>query len=354
MSRQRFHDHAEWLRGEGEGSDVVLSSRVRLARNFAGFSFPGRAENEDRERVAELAREHIESLGSEPGLVWVDMQQLDNEERAVLVERHLVSSQLAKGKGPRGVAVSHPDERMAIMVNEEDHLRIQVIRSGIALAEAYESIDAVDDMLEERIDYAFSKRFGYLTSCPTNVGTGIRVSVMLHLPALKHTGEMDKVRKAAKAMGLAVRGFYGEGSEAVGDFYQLSNQTTLGRSERDLLTGFERDIVPKIVEYERLARRNLLDRRRAFLEDRVWRALGALRNARLMKAEEAMEHLSQVRLGVVSGVLESTGLTAPEVQQLLLFVQPGHLQKARHRSMDQAERRLERARLLREALGREG
>ncbi|GAB4517971.1 MAG: protein arginine kinase [Phycisphaerales bacterium] len=354
MSRQRFHDRAEWLRGEGEGHDVVLSSRVRLARNFAGFNFPGRASDEDRERVAELAREHIEALGTDPGMVWVDMQGLDADERTVLVERQLVSKQHAKAGGARGVAVSHPDERLAIMVNEEDHLRIQVIRCGVALREAYEQINDIDDRLESRIDYAFSQRFGYLTACPTNVGTGIRVSVMLHLPALKHTGEMDKVRKASKAMGLAVRGFYGEGSEAVGDFFQLSNQTTLGRSEEDLLSSFERDIVPKVVEYERLARRNLLERRRAFLEDRVWRALGTLRNARLMKADEAMEHLSQVRLGVVSGVLEHTGLTVPEVQQLLLFVQPGHLQKCRHRPMDQAERRLERARLLREALGPEG
>ncbi len=351
MSKQRFHDHAEWLRGDGPGHDVVLSSRVRLARNFAGFNFPGRASQDDQARVMELAKEHITGLGLDPGVVWVDLEALDAEERTVLVERHLISKQHAKGKGARGVAVSNPDERLSIMINEEDHLRIQVIRSGVALAEAFDQIDSVDDRLESRIDYAFSPRFGYLTACPTNVGTGIRVSVMLHLPALKHMGEMDKVRKAAKAMGLAVRGFYGEGSDAVGDFYQLSNQTTLGRSERDLMVGFERDIVPKVVEYERMARKNLLERRRAFLEDRVWRALGILRNARLMKADEAMEHLSQVRLGVVSGVLDGSGLTLPEVQQLLLFVQPAHLQKARHRQMDQAERRLERARLLREAMG---
>lgn len=350
MAERGFHDDAEWLRGVGPGADVVLSSRVRLARNFAGFNFPGRANAEDRARVLELAHDHITALDLASEIVWVDLEDMDPTEKAVLVERHLISKQHAKAKGARGVALSTPDERLSIMVNEEDHLRLQVIRSGIALQEAFEQINAVDDTLESRIDYAFSPQFGYLTACPTNVGTGIRVSAMLHLPALKLSGEMDKVRKAAKAMGLAVRGFYGEGSDAVGDFYQLSNQTTLGRSERDLLETFEMDIVPKVVEYERMSRKNLTNRRRAYLEDKVWRAMGTLRNARLMKADEAMELLSHVRLGVVSGIIDGSQLSVHDVQQLLLLVQPAHLQKVRGRPMDQAERRLERARLLREAL----
>lgn len=351
MRDERSNDSAEWLKGDGPGCDVVLSSRVRLARNFAGFNFPGRATNEEKARVAELAHEHIDALGLTSGTIWVDVSELNQTERALLVERHLISKQLAKAHGARGVAMSEPDERLSIMVNEEDHLRIQVIRSGVALTDAFEQINDVDDRLESRIDYAYSGRFGYLTACPTNVGTGIRVSVMLHLPALKLSGEIEKVRKAAKAMGLAVRGFYGEGSEAVGEVYQLSNQTTLGRSERELMEGFEGDIVPKIVEYERLARQNLADRRRSFLEDRVWRALGALQCARLMKADEAMEQLSLVRLGVVTGVLEGAPISLGLIQRMLLYVQPAHLQRARQRVMDQAERRVERASMLREAFG---
>lgn len=340
---------AEWLRPDAPESDVVLSSRVRLARNYAGFPFVGRAKREDRRQILQVARRDIMQGGLCGQILWVDLNEVKPLERSVLVERHLISKQHAKGEEPRAVAVSSPDERLSIMVNEEDHLRIQVIRGGLDLIGAFDQIDEVDDRIESLSDYAFSPRFGYLTACPTNVGTGIRVSVMLHLPGLKLSGELEKVKRAASGMSLAVRGFYGEGSDAVGDFFQLSNQTTLGKNERALTEEFEKQIIPKVVEYERLARRSLLEKRRVILEDRVQRALGTLRHARLLKSEEALEMLSFLRLGVSLQVIE--GVEMATVNNLILLTQPAHLQRLAKHDMDQAERRIERARVVRQHLG---
>lgn len=348
-STVRLGGGSEWLRGEGCDVDVVVSSRVRLARNLAGFPFLSKARREDRRQILDLAQRTILQGGLAPEMMWVDLNDVSALERSVLVERHLISKQHAKGEEPRAVAVSSPDERLSIMINEEDHLRLQVIRGGLAIGEAFEHVNDVDDKVEGSVDYAYSARFGYLTACPTNVGTGIRVSVMLHLPGLKLTGEIEKVRRAAKGMSLAVRGFYGEGSEAVGDFYQLSNQTTLGKGEREILQDFSQNIVPKVIEYERLARRSMLDKRKVVLEDRVHRALGTLRHARLLKSEEAMELLSYVRLGVVLGVTGDLSLAG--VNELMLLTQPAHLQKLVKAELDQPARRIERATLVRQKLG---
>ncbi|MEM8836376.1 MAG: protein arginine kinase [Planctomycetota bacterium] len=338
----------EWLSGEGPSSDVVVSSRVRLARNIAGFPFLTRASREEKLQLLDLSHRHIEASGLAPEVQWQDLNALSRVERQVLVERHLISKQHAKGSEPRGVAIGLPRERLSIMVNEEDHLRIQVLRSGLALRDAYEQIDRIDDRLEERLDFAMSDRFGYLTACPTNVGTGIRVSVMLHLPGLKLTGEIDKVRRAAKAMSLAVRGFYGEGSESIGDFFQISNQTTLGRSEEDLLHEFETRVISKVIEYERSARRELATKRTRTFEDRFHRSLGLLRYARLLKAEECLEQLSYLRLGVSCGL--DAEVSQEVLQRLVLLSQPAHLQRVCGRELSQAERRVERARLVRAAL----
>ncbi len=360
----------EWLRGEGEASDVVLSSRVRLARNIAGFPFMTRASRADRQQILELAKRRIvgplaQQLGPELGsqIMWVDLHEASRLERTLLTERHLISKQHARGKladgsggadEPRGVAVGLPGERLAIMVNEEDHLRIQLIRAGLALSDCVAEIDVVDDRLEQGLDFAFSPRFGYLTACPTNVGTGIRLSVMLHLPALKLTGDLEKVKRAADDMSLAVRGFYGEGSDAAGDLYQLSNQTTLGKSEQVLLHEMESEIIPRVVDYERHARSEILEKRRVATEDQVHRALGVLRHARMITAEESMELLSQVRLGIALGFFDGPEgrpqLEPRTVNKLLLLIQPAHLQKHIGRELNQQERRAERARLLREML----
>src|SRR5205814_6425200 len=216
-----------------------------------------------------------------PQTLYVDLENAPEMDRLLLVERHLISKPHAAAEGARGVAIGE-NETLSIMINEEDHLRLQVLRSGLQLEEAWEQINQVDDLLESKLDYSFHPRFGYLTACPTNVGTGIRVSVMLHLPALKLTGEIEKVFRAAKDMRLAVRGLYGEGTEATGDFYQISNQSTLGKSEEDIISDFKHLVIPKIIEYEQHARRTLLNDRTIALDDKVCRARRTLRTARPM------------------------------------------------------------------------
>jgi protein arginine kinase len=346
----------EWLRGEGEASDVVLSSRVRLARNLAGAPFAAKSSRRDRLATLEACRNQVLRAGLAERLVWIDLHEAPMMQRSLFVERHLISKQHSKGRpmgagageDPRAVAFSVPDERLSIMVNEEDHLRIQAIRSGLALAAAWREIDEVDDKLESGLDYAFSPRFGYLTACPTNVGTGLRMSAMLHLPGLRLTGDIEKVKRAAQDMSLAVRGFYGEGSEAVGDLYQLSNQTTLGKSEATILHELESEIIPRVIEYERVSRRELLTKRRVVIEDQVCRAWGLLTNARLLTTDEAMQALSLVRLGTLLGLLKNTDQKV--VNQMMLVVQPSHLQRAVGKELDQEQRRVARASLLRSRL----
>lgn len=372
---------ADWLRGLGAEGDVVVSSRVRLARNVAGFPFLTRATPAQRQQILELCRSRLLSCGIAEKMLWVDVHQAPPMDRTLMVERHLISKEHAKGvipggktaekedpteepaepatPPPRGVAVSLPDESVSVMVNEEDHLRLQVLLSGLEMSRAFERIDQVDDLIEgpggpearpvRTLEYAYSSRFGYLTACPTNIGTGIRVSVMLHLPALKMTGEMDKVRRATRDMSLAVRGYYGEGSEAAGEFYQISNQTTLGKPENVLLHEFEQEIIPQVIGYERAARALLLDKRRRLLEDKVYRALGTLRFARLLTPEEALSLLSEVRLGVVTGLIKD--VSEQEVNQLILLTQPAHLQRVLGKDMDQAQRREARADMVRQKLG---
>jgi protein arginine kinase len=341
-----------------------MSSRIRLARNLAGFPFVARSARAYRRQVLDLCRARILGAGLAEQIMWVDLHESPAVERTLLVERHLISKQHSKGRpvpgdkpasdkavasdDPRAVAVALPGERLSIMVNEEDHLRIQVIRTGLALAEAWEEIDRVDDALEAGLDYAYSARFGYLTACPTNVGTGVRMSVMLHLPALRLTGDIEKVKRAATDMSLAVRGFYGEGSEAAGDFYQISNQTTLGKTEGVVLHELQNEIMPQVIEYERTARKTLLAKRGTALEDQVFRAFGLLTNARLLSTEETMQMLSHVRLGVVTGLLK--GVDAQTVNHLMLLAQPAHLQRVLNTEMDQEQRRSARALLVRSRL----
>lgn len=353
-----FHEaNTEWLRATGQACDVVLSSRVRLARNLAGFPFMPKASRADRRQILDVCRRRIVEIPTQERIVWVDLHTASTEQRTILVERHLISKQHARGKlnsgqggieEPRGVAIAQQSERLAIMVNEEDHLRIQSLRCGLSLSEALALANEIDDALERSLDYAFDRRFGYLTACPTNVGTGIRFSVMLHLPGLRLRNELEKVKRAAAAMSLAVRGFYGEGSNAVGDLYQISNQTTLGKSEQMLLHELQNEIIPQVIEYERASRRMLVTRGGPVLRDRVHRALGILTHARLLAAEEAMDLLSTLRLGIVLGLVE--GVPERIAHALLLLVQPGHLQRATGRPMDQEHRRGARADLVRAAL----
>lgn len=336
----------EWLRATGPESDIVISSRIRLARNLAAFPFTNRASPHQKSEIDGLLRDRIGKLDVDPKLSYFSLSGLSPLDRQLLVERQLVSRELATTEGPRGVAVS-AHENISLMVNEEDHLRLQVMRSGFALDEAWQEIDRIDDAVEQKVSYAFSEDFGYLTACPTNVGTGMRASVMLHLPVLQMTKHIEKVFRALQKINLAVRGLYGEGSRASGDFYQISNQVTLGKSETTILAEI-REVIPQIITYERQARATMVRETRQALQDRVSRAYGTLCSATMMTSEETMDLLSSVRLGVNLGLIED--VTIPTVNELFIQTQPAHLQKIMGAALDGEERNAARARYLRNRL----
>ena len=338
----------EWLRGGGPSHDVVISTRIRLARNLAGMPFLSRCSADQRNELQDRLRAPLLESGLAPDMFYVDVAAAGELDRRLLVERQLISRQHAEAKHPRGVAVA-ASETLSIMVNEEDHLRIQVLRSGLQLAEAAKEIRRVDEWLEGRMDFAFHSRYGYLTACPTNVGTGMRVSVMLHLPALKMTGEIEKAFRAARDMRLAIRGLYGEGTEATGDFFQISNQTTLGKTEEQVVAGLLDSCIPQFVQYERRARESLLRRQTLAVDDKVLRALAILRAARLIGSEETMYLLSLVRLGAHLQRLKDVDLQ--RINELFLLTQPAHLQKIHGREMNPQERAEVRAAFIRRRLG---
>ncbi len=332
----------EWLRGSGPESDIVISSRIRLARNLAEFPFVRRASSEERGQLSKLVKSRLAACNAWPGLMYLDLHELDEVDRQFLVERQLMSREMADGDGERGVAVDQ-DERFSIMVNEEDHLRIQVICSGLDVQTAWERIDKIDDLLEQRLTYAYHDTLGYLTACPTNVGTGLRVSVMLHLPALVVTREIEKVFRSLQKINVAVRGLYGEGSQFMGDFYQISNQITLGRSELELVETVN-EVVPRIIEYERRARDFLVNESEQDLHDDVSRAFGILCTAKKISSEETLHYLSKVRMGVNLGLIRSIEIAT--INKLFVHTQPAHLQKLRGQHLSVSDRNIERAAYL--------
>ena len=340
------HTSGEWLRGSGPEGDIVISSRIRLARNLAAFPFTNRASAIKKPRSRGRCASASASSSSIRGLNTSTCLACRPWTGSLLVERQLISRELANADGPRGVALG-PHETVSLMVNEEDHLRLQVMRSGFALEEAWQEIDRLDDLLEQRVNYAFSDEFGYLTACPTNVGTGMRASVMMHLPAVEWTKQIEKIFRALQKINLAVRGLYGEGSRASGDFYQISNQVTLGKSETAVL-GEIREVIPTIVTYERQARAAWLRENRQALQDRISRAKGTLRSATMMTSEETMELLSYVRLGINLGLLEDINIAT--VNELFIHTQPAHLQKLMGAVLDGEERNAARAQYLRKRL----
>ena len=294
-----------------------------------------------------MARRAILDANLDGQVRWIPLDDSTKRERTQLIEQHLISTQLCEETQSRGVAVSN-NESLSLMINEEDHLRMQVLLPGYQVSKAFETITTIERRLEKQLSFAFSKRFGYLTACPTNVGTGLRLGVMVHLPALKLTGEMDRLRRASKDLHLAVRGFFGEGSESIGDFYQISNQITLGKSEDELLDEFEHRIVPPLIEYERAARSILLERRLTLLDDRVFRALGLLRAARLISLDEAMKLLSRVRLGVHMNRIRDVDPLV--IDQLFLNIQPAHLEITVGESLTKEQKKVARSELIRSAL----
>ena len=321
---------------------ITLSSRVRLARNLRGIPFPDKASPETRaevlRRVMEAARQELpiqESLGDCAPLI-----------RQRLFEDHLISRNLLEGRSQSAVCMDEAHAR-AVMINEEDHLRIQALKPGLALQEAWAEANALDDSLEQHLDYAFSPSLGYLTSCPTNVGTGMRASVLMHLPALVMSNEMEPIMNGLNKIGLTVRGRWGEGTAALGHMFQVSNQLTLGMSESRIVSDLE-EIVKEISEHERNARERLKRERFPFISDVAARAQGILLSARLMTTQEALERLSELRLGIALGLTRKNDM--PTVDRLLLEIQPAHLQALVGREMTSQERDLKRAERLRTEL----
>ncbi|MFT7667702.1 MAG: protein arginine kinase [Planctomycetota bacterium] len=320
---------SSWLTTSAKADDVVVSCRIRLARNLSSFPFAARLSGEQAQELAGTVRPVLSEAALDGHTRWVSMEDTSLILRLVLRERHLISRDLSPanpGKTvPPGRAIAFGDsESISVMVNEEDHLRIQSITAGFDLEGAHSAALKLDRFLEQRLPFAVSKKLGYLTGCPTNVGTGLRASVMLHLPALSLVRtELEKVFTAAQRTGLAVRGLYGEGSRAAGDFFQISNQVTLGRDEASLVEDLQA-LVPVIAEFERKVRRALLDDQRAALSDRVSKSLGVLRTARSMATDSALAHLSNIRLGHTLGLIEGRGLGL--LNALGVQIQKGHIQ----------------------------
>lgn len=325
----------EWLRGTGPDAEIVMSSRIRLARNLARFPFLSRADDRVRRDIEQELHGVMQEVSLGSSQTYCDVTQLKPIDRQFLVERQLISRELSENEGARGVCFAD-SETASVMINEEDHLRLQVFRSGFALEDCWDEINRIDDDLESRVSYAFSPEFGYLTACPTNVGTGIRVSVLLHLPALVMTKEIQKVFQAAQKINLAVRGLYGEGSQAMGDFYQFSNQVTLGKSE-DQIMGNLKSVIPSIIAYEKKVRYALVKENREKLHDQVSRAIGVLRNAQTITSEETMQLLSSVRMGVHLELIDTIDL--PVLNEIFLNTQPAHLQRLENASLASAEDR---------------
>lgn len=342
-----------WLDASGPKGHIVLSTRIRLARNIHGFAFSQRAGDEDRLAVLERVQ-HAVAATPIAGGVTFRMDQLERVDRQVLHERHLVSKELAALDGesrPRVGAALVLQGPTGVMVNEEDHLRIQGMWSGFALEEAYAQLEAIDAELGRRLPFAFHPEFGYLTSCPTNAGTGLRASVLIHLPGLVLTKEIRKVLEGLTQVGLTFRGLYGEGSDVVGNFFQLSNQTTLGKSEDELLDHLGK-IVRQVIEYEEQSRDVLLRTAAGTVEDKVWRAYGLLKYARSLSFEETMNLLSGVRLG--AGLNLIPGLSVYTLNKLLIYTQPAHLAALEGRSLGDPELQLVRANYVRRLLETEG
>lgn len=333
--------HGSWLEA-GTGEGPAISSRIRLARNLEEYSFPDWASEEEKRAIWKQTSSLFQSLEI-PFISW-GMGETTPLDKEILFERHLISQELAVKDEGCGVFVT-PDECMSIMVNEEDHIRIQSLRPGLNLIEAWQAADRIDDQLEANLTYAFSPKLGYLTACPSNVGTGMRASVMLHLPGLVLMEEMEPVINGISKIGLAVRGMWGEGTEAAGNMFQVSNQITLGRREDEIISHLEQ-IVIELIEHENNARIRLMNDRALIVEDHVARAFGTLSNARLMNSAEALNLLSTLRLGLDLGLIDQ--FSRREIDMLFIASQPAHLQKLENKELGPEERDVVRAGMLRD------
>src|SRR5512140_317671 len=337
---------AESARRKGPHDRIVMSSRVRLARNLKDASFPGWAKKPERVRVLEVIRPAVQTLPDMKDAFSDTMDSLSTLDKQILVERHLISREHAAKSAGSGLVLNR-DETLCVMINEEDHLRMQALRPGLQLRQAWTAIDLADSTLEKKLEYAFSPETGYLTACPTNLGTGIRVSAMLHLPGLVLAEQINPIIQSVNKLGLAVRGFYGEGTEALGNIFQVSNQMTLGESELAIVERLEK-VLAQIIEHEENARASLLEKKPKMVFNHIGRAYGILANAHSISSKETMSLLSLMRLGVDMGLFPGTerGLA----DELFIVTQPAHLQKQHSEKLSAEERDLLRADMVRERL----
>ncbi|GAM14844.1 protein arginine kinase [Mesobacillus selenatarsenatis] len=350
MSLEKFINQAvsSWMSDDGPDSDIVLSSRIRFARNLDEYNFPTLFTNGEAEAVVGTIMERASntSIAAFGQLEMIKMDEIPPLQKRVLVEKHLISPNLAENSVHGAVLLSE-NEEVSIMINEEDHIRIQCLFPGFQLSEALKTANEIDDWLEDYVNYAFDEKFGYLTSCPTNVGTGLRASVMMHLPGLVLTQQMNRIVPAINQLGLVVRGIYGEGSEALGNIFQISNQITLGKSEEDIVDDLK-SVVSQIISQERSAREALAKTSNIQLEDRVFRSYGTLANSRIIETKEAARCLSDLRLGIDMGFIKN--ISKSILNELMILTQPGFLQQYAGGPLRPNERDIRRAALIRERL----
>ncbi len=334
---------------KGPEFDVAVSSRVRFARNFSDIPFSAKMTQKHQAMLVKRMQEIISNYMTYGKLMFADMTTMHPVDRVSLMERHLISPELAESKGNSGAYINET-ENVSIMINEEDHIRIQAIFSGILLEKAYKVCDDIDSVIAEKSDYAFDSKYGYLTSCPTNIGSGMRASVMLHLPALVMTGYMKSILESCNKLGVAVRGIYGENSDAVGDMFQISNQVTLGRKDDETIAAIDA-ICKQIIDREKVLRLQLYKQNIYKFEDRVFRSYGLIKNARVLSTQECFKMLSDVRLGVSMGIIKDIGILT--LNEILVLSQPATLQKVAGKQLNSDERDIKRAELIREKLNKE-
>ncbi len=338
----------KWIDGEGPQNDIIISSRIRLARNFEEFPFPIALTSEKSKEVIKKVSDSILESNTilKNDFKFIGMDEIENSDKQVLIEKHLISPALIE-KPDKSAVMINTDQSVSIMINEEDHIRIQCLFPGFQLNEAWDLANKIDDVIEENTKYAFDENIGYLTSCPTNVGTGIRASVMIHLPALTMTGYMNRIFQAVNQIGFTVRGLYGEGSESEGNIFQISNQVTLGRTEKEIIQTLI-EVTKQITSKENDARATLFSNNRIKLEDKICRSYGILTNARIMNSKDALKFISNVRLGIDLGIIED--IDVKTINTLMVDIQPGILQKIQSKTLNTSERDIERANLIRERL----
>lgn len=335
---------SNWYLQNGKDSDVVISSRVRLARNIEKYAFTTKCSKEDFKGILNDVKEITPSLGYD--LTFIDLKDLDDITKISLVEKHMISPDFAMGKNVNGAILVNEDENICIMINDEDHIKLQVFSSGQDLENLMNLIIEIDEKLGELIKYSYSKQFGFLTVSPTNVGTGMKASVMVHLPALTLTGNLAKILHIVNNFGMNIRGVYGEGTQSQGDIYQISNNQCLGLTEQEIVKNLK-TIIEKVIEQERLARK-YLTKNALELEDRVYRAYGVLSYATKLSSEECRKLLSDVKLGTDLGIIKE--LDDTKVSKLNLYTKPGNLQKYLGKQLDGYERDIKRTEIIKQIL----